>query len=223
MTGAYMRAVWVLAATFGFLSGGHGGAIAGGEVCVRCDNPFAIYRCQLDHPAAGPETPVGFVCITELAKQNGHRTCAVSRDAGTACAGDPVVVRLPPGAPLPVAPPLVADRPALAPQPTAPVPPGNDPAVEKPETAEGELAKPAEPQEDGTPKTVEELAKKTAIASQKSLEKAGDTVSDAAKQTGKALEKTGDVIGDAAQKTGDAIGSAAKKTWRCLSSLFGNC
>jgi hypothetical protein len=37
-------------------------------------------------------------------------------------------------------------------------------------------------------------------------------VSDAAKTTG-----------DALGKAGDAVGSAAKKSWKCLTSLFGDC
>lgn len=177
------------------------GAAAAGEVCVRCDQPFALYRCEVVHPDAGPGTPVGFLCITELAKRHGHATCGVGAAGGEGCAGERVVLTPAPDRPLPV-----AARP-----PVAPVA-GEGDAAAAPENAGAAVAESEKPGGDGQPKTVEELAKSTAEASQKGLKNAGDSVVDAAK-------KTGEVIGE----TGEVIGSAAKKTWRCLSSLFGNC
>jgi hypothetical protein len=177
------------------------------EACVRCDEPFAIYRCQVESPDLVPNSPVQFMCITELAKRFGHRTCAVSRDTGSNCAGELVVIAPPDG--VPVAPP-----PNLAAKPVPPDAPGAA-AAEDPQA--GETPPPEDPAEvaepsEGSPETVEELAKQTVKASEKGIEKAGKTVVDAAKTTGKTIEKTG-----------EAIGSAAKKTWRCLSSMFGDC
>lgn len=176
------------------------------EACVRCDNPFAIYRCQVDRPGLPANASIALICITELAKRNGHATCGVSRDTGATCGGEIVTVSPPPDAPIPQAPPpsqATAERPQ-EPGPDELSPPGKEP-VDAEDTVK---SKP----EDATPETVEDLAKKTATASKKGLENAGSAVVDAAKKTGETIEKTG-----------DAVGTAAKKTWRCLSSFFDDC
>lgn len=180
------------------------------EACVRCDNPFAIYRCQVDLPGLPANASITLICITELAKRHGHATCAVSRDTGSVCNGEVALVAPSPNTPIPQAPPpgIVAASPAI--EPAQPGPAANP--DEMPRTATGEDPASVPPKDDTTPETVEELAKQTAKASQKGLQQAGGAVVDAAKKTGQTIEKTG-----------DAIGSAAKKTWRCISSLFGNC
>lgn len=66
------------------------------EACVRCDNPFAIYRCQVDRPGLPANASIALICITELAKRNGHATCGVSRDTGATCGGEIVTVSPPP-------------------------------------------------------------------------------------------------------------------------------
>ncbi len=92
------------------------------------------------------------------------------------------------------------------------------------ETKTGGLEAPAEePAEEGNPKTVEELAKQTAKASQEGLKKAGEGVADVAKKAGDGVADVAKKTGETMEKTGNAIGSAAKKTWRCLSSFFGDC
>jgi hypothetical protein len=67
------------------------------------------------------------------------------------------------------------------------------------------LPGPSEPERKGPPDTVAELAKRTAESSKQQLEKATDTV------------------GDVAKKTGGAVSNAAKKSWRCVTSLFSDC
>ncbi|MBU2580664.1 MAG: hypothetical protein KJ622_02960 [Alphaproteobacteria bacterium] len=181
------------------------------EACVRCDNPFAIYRCQVNDPGLSANAPIALLCITELAKKNGHATCAVTRDSAAACGGDIAEVTPSPDTPLPQAPPTGVV--AATPQPDgAPLPEPGTALDELPRTGEAEPEPDAAPPEPKTPQTVEELAKQTAKASQKGLKQAGEVVVDAAKSTGQTIEKTG-----------DAIGSAAKKTWRCITSLFGEC
>jgi hypothetical protein len=90
-------------------------------------------------------------------------------------------------------------QPVPAPAPVYTPVPGPETAV--PAKAEAEPA----PQPEAPPKTVEEFAKKTAKAS------------------GDGLKKAGDAVTDGAQSAGNAVGKAAKKTWDCLSSFFGNC
>ncbi|KUO68387.1 MAG: hypothetical protein APF80_15680 [Alphaproteobacteria bacterium BRH_c36] len=181
------------------------------EACVRCDNPFAIYRCQVSDPSLPANASIALICITELAKRNAHATCAVSRATESVCSGELVVVAPAPDAPIPQAHPagIVAASPAAEPAKSGAF--GADPD-ELPRTDEGRQADASPPATNAPPETVEELAKQTAIASQKGLNQAGGAVVDAAKTTGQSIEKAG-----------DAIGSAAKKTWRCISSLFGNC
>ncbi len=185
-------------------------AAAAVEACVRCDSPFAIYRCQVDQPGLPADASISLLCITELAKRNGHATCAVSRESGDACSGEIVSVTPSPGGPMPHARPpnAIAATPGTDIGETQPTEnPDELPANDDIEQAEG-----APPANDKSPKTVEELAKQTAKASEKTLKQAGGAVVDAAKKTGQTIENTG-----------DAIGTAAKKTWRCISSLFGNC
>lgn len=181
------------------------------EACVRCDGPFAIYRCQVDHPGLPANASIALICITELAKRNGHATCAISKDTGTTCNGDIVAVAPAPGSPIPQAPPpgLIAPRADEATDPSSKV---GDADSQQTTTKEAHEDQPDTGAENKTPETVEELAKQTAKASKKGLDQAGDAVVDAAKKTGETIEKTGGVIGD-----------AAKKTWRCIASLFGNC
>lgn len=123
---------------------------------------------------------------------------------------------------MPVAPPanIVAPRtgpPAAGPgqddpklAPIKPIEPAVAPADASQEGQPKQEEAEAEPK--GPPKTVEELAKRTAKSSKKGLEDAGDAVVGVAK-------KTGEKLGEA----GDAIGGAAKSTWRCLTSLFSDC
>lgn len=58
---------------------------------------------------------------------------------------------------------------------------------------------------DHGPRTVEELAKQTA------------------KSTGKELGKAGDAVKDTVKDTAKGAGNVAKKSWRCLMSLFTDC
>ncbi len=81
------------------------------------------------------------------------------------------------------------------------------PAATPPEPAPEDAAGGGEP-----PSTVEEMAKSTVKSSKEGLEKAGETVVGGAKTAG---EKIGNA--------GSAVGSAAKKTWDCLVSLFKDC
>jgi hypothetical protein len=184
------------------------------QACVRCDNPFAIYNCQVEGPGVPANAPVHLLCMTELAKRYGHATCAVSRNETGECTGQLVTVTPSPDAPIPQAlPPALA----VSPDDQLEAAPGD-------ETETGELEAPAEePAEEGNPKTVEELAKQTAKASQEGLKKAGEGVADVAKKAGDGVADVAKKTGETMEKTGNAIGSAAKKTWRCLSSFFGDC
>jgi hypothetical protein len=236
----------LLGATVGTL-----GANAG-EFCVSCSGPDATYLCRLpDDPNAPRGTAGQLYCITELAKKGGHKTCSVKRQAGgQPCDGIEQVLGPPSGnAPaLPFAgPPSSSAGPEESPDVSGPEP-LMTPALREPApdldrtydnrsgndgidasadpiavyTEDGgepvDVAKPA-----GPPKTVEELAKQSLKSSKENLDAAGSAVGNTAKSAGQtvsnAAKKTGEQIG----KVGSAVGSAAKTTWKCLSSLFSDC
>ena len=171
------------------------GAANAQNTCVVCSEPPAVYRCVADDGAAsaGNDRAAQLVCITELARRNGHATCSVRRDSGTCDAPEQ---RVSLGAANPGPPPVAAIAPPQATQPAktialptvvdAPPPPAN-PAV---------------------PQTMEEVARRTAVASDRELGKAGTAVKDTVNSAGDTLKKTGKTVG-----TG----------FTCLFTLFTKC
>ncbi len=169
------------------------------EFCVTCLGPDATYRCVIggDATTAARNSRGQFLCITELAKAGGHKSCSAARGQATPCPGETRTVmftvgdpgaspleQLPsdgatgmaPLAPVPIAPPAPQPLPGTQqaqPQPQPPVKTGSAPA--------------GEPEK---PNAVENFAKKT---------------------------------GEAVNDTGKAVGNAVKKSWDCVASLFGDC
>ncbi len=121
------------------------GALAG-EHCVQCTGPTASYRCAFEGPAADAASKLE--CITAVARQGSHETCAVRPGTGV-CAG--AVIRLggEPGEASPMAatgaplrPPAVASPPApQAMRPPAPEPP---PSTEPPPSGADAAPKPSD-------------------------------------------------------------------------------
>lgn len=151
---------------------------AAAEVCVTCTDPPAVYRCTVDQASKVEGTRhadrvMQLVCITDLAAQGGHRKCRVRRSGPESCIGLERSVT------------LAGSLEALAAR-------VESEAVETP--ADETDAAADVPAKAGPPKTVEELARRTADASKEQL-----------------------------QKTGSAVGSAVKKGWGCLASLFKDC
>ncbi len=197
------------------------GAARGQELCVRCSEPSATYRCAVDAsagPTANASTPgLQLLCITELARQGGHAICAVERTASGACDGILRVVA--PTAAMPLGEGIAkggegAGKPPGAdagPPRAAGISPGGDP-----------------------PRTVEEMVEKSQIAQKTGLQQAGKTIAKTADAAGEVVTGTakaaGDVVtgtaktaGGAVGKAGSAVGNAAKKSWDCLTSLFKDC
>jgi hypothetical protein len=172
------------------------------EFCVTCSGPDATYRCVIGGEAtvAARNSRGQFLCITELAKAGGHKSCSAARGQATPCPGETRTVMftvgdpgaspleplpsdgatgMAPLAPVPIAPPAPQPLPPPGPQqaqphtPQSPVDTGSAPA-----------GKPEEPN------AVENFAKKT---------------------------------GEAVNDTGKAVGNAVKKSWDCVASLFGDC
>ncbi|MEL7049000.1 MAG: hypothetical protein AAFO75_08595, partial [Pseudomonadota bacterium] len=187
------------------------------EFCVTCSQPTATYLCKTDIGGSKfKDAGAKLFCISQLAKQFQHAKCAAKRaEHTTGCLGKIVTLSSknllgaatgnpPPKAPgvnpaAPINQPPLEDDPAFvqrpAPPPGTPIEPPAD--IAQPQT------QPKKP--DAVPKTVEELAKQATENSQENLKKAGETVVGAVKDTG------------------DAVGTAAKKTWDCITSLLTDC
>lgn len=163
------------------------------EFCVRCMSPEARYRCapQISDElrrVLPNERVLKFACIKDIAKAYRHEKCSVKETVGEPCDGETVVLNLN----------------ELAEQYTRRMPGplrrslsgAGKPATGSPDEKE---LKPADP--NAPPKTVVEMAKRTAETSNKQIEDAGKAVQDA----------------------GSFVGGAVEKSWRCLSSLFNDC
>jgi hypothetical protein len=98
----------------------HGAAAQ--EYCVRCAQPDATYRCVITDPRPLPGGSLQLACITALATEGRHASCAVQRDVTVFQCDAPVrrIVLGPAagtdGAPPPV-PQVVTALPSAAPTP----------------------------------------------------------------------------------------------------------
>ncbi len=157
---------------------------AASEVCVTCSGPPAIYRCTVDEASRiegyrHSKRVLQLACITELAREGGHEKCSVRRTSSDdICFGQERQIS------------IIGSLDALAERAQT------EAEVEGvPQALTGiEQPPPEQPKKAGPPKTVEELAQRTASASKEKLE-----------------------------KTGDSLGKAVKKGWGCLASLFQDC
>ncbi len=68
------------------------GAARGAELCVSCEGPEAVYRCEPEGFGPG-DSRAAWTCVTELAKLEGHKSCAIDRRAAGPCDGPLRVVR----------------------------------------------------------------------------------------------------------------------------------
>lgn len=157
------------------------------EYCVRCSSPEAEYRCipQLSdelRQALPSERVLRFACIKDIAKAYSHEQCSVRETTRQACGGEAVVLDLTK---------LAEDYARRLPGPVRRSLSGDNQPPQQAKKQDGK-----EP-----PKTVVEMAKRTAESSEKQIQKAGKAVKDA----------------------GDYVSGTVQKTWRCLSSLFSKC
>ena len=154
------------------------------QVCVICEAPDAQYSCSFAPQAAG-SGPSGrasgalkYRCISEVAQTYRHRRCKVNDTPVADCAGTVHMLAAPSAA-------------AAGPAPEAGDAAPGEAAESRPSTAGAETAG---PDGGGEPKTVVELAKRTAKSTQRQIEKSSETVEDMARQA-----------------------------WRCVTSLFAKC
>jgi hypothetical protein len=178
-----------------------------GNYCVVCYEPDAVYRCVIEGVAANlPADPRHQIqCIKELAQAGAHKRCSVERFTAAGCDGAVHVIAAgsyhdPAAARVDRADPRSSPSSSAGGQQRAgdvdPPPTGlqPEPVVEP---------KPTDPK--APPRTVEELA------------------SNAGEKTKQGLQDIGQTVSDSTRKVGEQIGSAAKKTWDCLTSFFSDC
>lgn len=210
VAGTMRRTLLAFAAVFTAAVMGSSTSSMARDLCVTCQEPFAVYRCAFDGNSPFHITAPGasLVCARELAQRGGHARCGVQRNSFASCEGELVVITPPGDDLMPQTPPAGAagtlDSEGL--------PAASDATGENATAEDTALVEELEPEPKGPPKTVEELAKRTAKSTKQGLQDAGDAVAGATR-------KTGEKIGEA----GSAIGGAAKSTWRCLSTLFTDC
>ena len=167
------------------------------EFCVTCAAPDATYRCVIGGDSVAARSSRGqFLCITELAQSGHHASCSAGRSTEGACPGELRTVMFPPGAE-PTAPPL-ADTAPIEPPPAIPGPYAKQPVEAK--------------APDGAPPVAELPPGEVAPAEAPPPDAPANTVEEGLKKAGKAVSDTG-----------DAVGHAMKKTWKCVTSLFGDC
>jgi hypothetical protein len=188
------RAVIAATALIFWNAGTPEAAAAFDELCVVCSGPQAVYRCTIADRERMPggskrvEKAAAYLCVTELARSGGHQRCSIRTDINFGfCEG---IER------------RISVEQALAPAPAAsPTGPPAGAAPAQPVDAAKQAS--TEP-----PRTLEEMARRTAAASGDQLKKAGD----AAQSTGNAL-----------QSAGKAVSDAMGKSWQCVTSLFQRC
>lgn len=161
------------------------------EYCVSCRGPDVTYRCIIGgEPSAAARSSRGqLLCIKELARSGPHASCSVRRQAEELCEGEVRTVMFPAATDV-AAPPVTDVLPGFTDPAGAIAPLPGGPEMEETEAAP-----------EGPPDTLQEVAK----------------------DTGKNLKKAGEAVTDTAKNAGNAVGNALKNTWGCLSSLFTDC
>lgn len=199
------------------------------EYCVACAQPDATYRCIAPEvSAAARDTGTQLLCIQDIARRAGHKTCTIQRTADSACSGPEWVlgsagvggmaVTLPKGGGLgagrsdtATATPGVAPEGATAPQGARSVGDG---------TVRGAQSAP------GVPSRELRASGQTFYpAASGSAAKSGDRPEavDEAANTNPRQGNPDEASPSTLDKAGKAVGGAAKKTWDCVSSLFSRC
>lgn len=201
-----MRLAQYIKLSVGILIIGAAPPAVAAEYCVACVSPDANYRCQVGSPEGPADPRAWLLCITELAKQGGHESCSVARNAPAPCPGVQKVLAAPEGE-SPAVPVIEAGLP--------------EPAVKAPPQADAPAS--GEPPVKKVPQTVQEMASDTIDASKAGMKKAGETVADTAQKAGEAVTGTAKTAGQQIGKAGSTIGSVAKKSWDCVVSLFQIC
>lgn len=179
--------------------------------CVTCTGPDQTYRCRVTGEGSKPSDALKLYCVIRTAKEGHHASCS-AENATPACAGVEKVYSY--------------DGPAI------PDDLAQDPRVKNLMSRinhENEAF--AKPKGQG-PQTMVELTGRALAASRQGLRNARSAFGGSTEQT-EPLPATSDAGAAAAasathstsrfQRASAAMASAARKSYRCLRSLFRNC
>ncbi len=198
-------------------------AVQAAEYCVACTGPAAVYRCAPDGAGLGTDPRLQLLCASELARSGNHESCSVRRDTTGPCEGPQRVVRTPS---LPAA--TTRDEDSAAPQASGSGSPTGSGAA-------GPSSAAAIPDGGSTPAAGRAASPSTAARqdvgtrggepgpANQAPANAVDAVSSAAQQAGGAVADTARSAGQMVGEAGSAAGKAAKKSWKCVLSLFSDC
>ena len=109
------------------------------EYCVACTEPAAIYRCVIDGARPGATSSLQLNCLSTLAKEGAHATCAVQRGVTVLDCNGPVKH---------VAIPAAAPAETGAATPIAPSAPAKVEAADGPPTTVAEMLRRAKEKSD---------------------------------------------------------------------------
>ncbi len=184
--------------------------------CVTCTGPDQTYRCRVTGESSKPNDALKLYCVIRTAKEGHHASCS-AENATAACAGVEKVYSYD--------------------GPTIPEEIARDPRVKslmsRVEHDQQAFAKP----KGEAPQTMVELTGRAFNASRQGLRNARAALggsSDAPQPLPPSPQTTGSTASSAAaaagadspsrmQRASAAMGSLARKSYRCLRSLFRNC
>jgi len=195
------------------------------DYCVTCKSPDEVYRCRVTGVGSQPSDALKLYCVIRMAKEGNHASCS-AETATTSCVGLVKVYNYN--------------------GPTLPENVTSDPRVrelqQKVERNQRDFAKP----EGNEPKSLLELGGRAVSASKRGLRSATEAIgltspesqaprpaaqplpstsSTSAAPRPQPTESVGTVtrVKRAAQSAGSAVGGFARKSYRCMLSLFRHC
>lgn len=177
------------------------------DFCVICSEPQQTYVCRVDTPRASPgEQALQLYCMVRTAKDGGHKSCSIERNANAACSG-PVKA-------------YTYDGPAI---PEAVRSAVQQLRQNRPATPDPSAAPNAPAQKGGEPDTLVKMTTRAVGASKEGVKSTGDGVKNAAGTAGKTIGKVGKKAGKQVGKTARGAKSAARYAYDCVLSLFRDC
>lgn len=145
----------------------------GQEYCVGCSGPDATYRCVIDK-AVPSGMPLKMLCISVLARDGDHSTCAVRTGTVFECVGPIRRVDAATATVVKAVDPAVSNSQTARTETTT--------AGGAPKDAIAKSPRPLAAPANATPQTVEELAKDMTKSSGDALGKAGDAIAGTTKK-----------------------------------------
>jgi hypothetical protein len=184
--------------------------------CVTCKNPDQTYVCHVTGESARPNDALKLYCVIRTAKEGNHASCSAER-SDASCRGIEKVYSYDG--------PMIPDI-------------ASDPGVQTFTDKEGHDQRAFEKPKGEAPQTMVELGGRAVSASRQGLRNARAALgssSDASQPLPVSPQTTGSTEAAAAgespepprasrvQRASSAVGGFARKSYRCLRSLFRNC